>query len=102
MEERRVQGTGGEESREEDRGGEGRRAEESRGVQGRGEERGVEERRGEKKGGEKIPLSAPMSFLSPPLHALTTRGYTCVQPQLVVHALNGRFSSYLYTLKRKD
>ena len=53
------------------------------------------ERRGEKRGGEKIPLSAPMSFLSPPLYALATRGYTCVQPKLVVHALNGRFSSYL-------
>ena len=103
MEERRGQGRGGEESREEDRGGEGRRAEESRGVQERGEERGVEERRGEKKEGEKIPLvCAHVLPLSPPLHALTTRGYTCVQPQLVVHALNGRFSSYLYTLKRKD
>ena len=53
------------------------------------------ERRGEKRGREKIPLSAPMSFLSPPLHALATRGYTFVQPQLIVHALNGRFSSYL-------
>ena len=77
----------------EGRGGEQRRAEELRGEER--EERGVEERRGEKRGWEKIPLSAPMSFLSPPLHKLTTRGYTCVQPQLVVHALDGRFSSYL-------
>ena len=60
MEERRVQGTGGEESREEDRGGEGRRAEESRGVQGRGEERRRE--------GRKYPYllpcpSSPLPFM---------------------------------------
>ena len=77
----------------EGRGGEQRRVEELREEER--EERGVEERRGEKRGGEKIPLSAPMSFLSPPLYALATRGYTCVQPKLLVHALNGRFSSYL-------
>ena len=58
-------------------------------MERRGEERPEKRRR------EKIPLSAPMSFFSPPLHALATRGYTFVQPQLVVHALNGRFSSYL-------
>ena len=95
MEERRGQGRGGEESREEDRGEEGRGGEQKKVEEFRGEERRGEERRGEKRGREKIPLSAPMSFLSPPLHALATRGYTCVQPQLVVHALNGRFSSYL-------
>ena len=58
----------------EGREGEQRRVEELRGEER--EERGVEERRGEKKGWEKIPLSAPMSFLSPSLYALATRGYT--------------------------
>ena len=47
----------------EGRGGEQRRVEELRGEER--EERGVEERRGEKRGWEKIPLSAPMSFLFP-------------------------------------
>ena len=58
----------------EGRGGEQRRVEELREEER--EERGVEERRGEKRGWEKIPLSAPMFFLSPPLYALATRGYT--------------------------
>ena len=58
----------------EGRGGEQRRVEELREEER--EERGVEERRGEKRGWEKIPLSAPMSFLSPALYALARRGYT--------------------------
>ena len=73
----------------EGRGGEQRKVEEFRGEGRRGEERREEGR------GENTLSLAPMSHLSPPLHALTTRGYTCVHPQLVVHALNGRFSSYL-------
>ena len=78
----------------EGRGGEQRRAEELRGEER--EERGVEERRGEKRGGEKIllvcshvlPLPSPSCAYYERLHLRTAKA-------CIVHALNGRFGSYL-------